>query len=145
MRGEQRGGFLDRGEVPAVAVAVGDHHVQELPRRVPGPAGVQDAGHLGQPGLHGGSQTAVPLDHQEAAVVVRGDQQRDPHPGLRDGRQELRGQVQILPDVPRMGDELVNGDHVRGLRTPRQSVRLSAFGGGFAAGGHLGHGKTPFS
>ena len=66
VRGEQRGGLLDRGEVPPVAVAVGDQHVQELPRLVPGAARVQDAGHLGQPGPHGGGQAAVPLDHQPA-------------------------------------------------------------------------------
>ena len=72
MRGEQRRRFLHWSEVPAVAVAVGDEHVQELAGLVAGPVGVQDTGHLGQPGLQGCGETAVTLDDPEARRRRRG-------------------------------------------------------------------------
>ena len=77
--GEQRRGLFDRREVLAVAVAVGDQHVQVLARLIIGPAGIQVAGHLGQPGLDGCGQAAMSFDNPVAPAIVRGDQQRYPH------------------------------------------------------------------
>jgi hypothetical protein len=120
----------------AEAVTVG---LEQADQELPGVGRVAGQVVAVQPAVH----VRVP---QVRSLVVRGDQQWDPHARLRDGRQELRRQVQILPDIPRMGGGLISADHVRRLGTPRrQSVRLSDPGGGFAAGRHLGHGKSPSS
>ena len=69
--GEQRVGFLQRGET--LAVVVGDVHVEELPGLVALPLGVQVIGNLGEPELVRSGQPPVPLDHPVAAAPVRGD------------------------------------------------------------------------
>jgi hypothetical protein len=54
VRGEQRRRFLHGREVLAVTAGIGDQHVQELARRIPGPPGIQDTRHLGQTGRQRG-------------------------------------------------------------------------------------------
>ena len=139
VRGEQRGGFLDGGEVPAVAVAVGEQHVQVLSRLVIRAGQIQFAGDLGQPGLECGRQAPVPFDDAVPAVGCLCYQQRNPDSGLGDRCAELGVQVQVGPDVPGMGSQLRDRDqHSRRFRWQEQPASLdpesSAAGVSAAAG-----------
>jgi hypothetical protein len=53
----------------------------------------------------------VTLQDPQAAGVVAGNQQRHPHAHLGHRGQELRGQVQVLPDVAGVSGELGDADH----------------------------------
>ena len=143
--GEQGGRLLHRCEVPAVAGAVADHHVQELARLVGSRLRVQVAGHLGPACLHGTSQATVAIDHQEPAVVVGSDLQRLADPELGDRGDELVAEVQDLAGVGRVRAKPVDRDHGRGQRPRRQVVRLGAGDGDPAIGGRFGHGSAPSS
>ena len=124
MRGEQRGGFLDRGEVPAVALAVGEQHVQVLSRLVIRAGQIQLAGDLGQPGLECGRQPPVPFDNAVASVGCLCYQQRNPDAGRGYRRAELGVQVQVGPDVPGMGSQLRDGEHHSRRFAGRNRARL---------------------
>jgi hypothetical protein len=92
LRAKDNGGLLQRGEVLAVRLAVGGHHVQELARLVGGALTIEVIGHLGQAGLDRGGEAAVALNDPVAAVRVGGDQQRNPDTVLGDRRAKLRRQ-----------------------------------------------------
>jgi hypothetical protein len=82
----------------------------DIDRRSGSPVGRDVAGYLGRPGLDGGGQPPVPLDHP-VPVAVRRDQQRRQDAEFPDRRDELLVDGEVSPHVARVSLQQGDYDH----------------------------------